>query len=102
MKKIIPITLTLLFVCFASTSLADKGSDRSKKDGYSSKGARIERHLDTKGDRIEQRFDRKADHAAARGKYRQICPSRRPPGVNTTASRSTSCTPAVTTRTSPC
>ena len=71
MKKIIPITLTLLFVCFVSTALADKVRDRSKKDGYASKGARIERHLDTKGDRIEQRFDRKADHAAARGKYRQ-------------------------------
>jgi len=71
MKKIIPITLTLLFVFFASTALADKDGNRSKKDGYASKGARIERHLDTKGDRIEQRFDRKADHAAAQGKYRQ-------------------------------
>jgi len=71
MKKIIPITLTLLFVCFASTALADKGSNRSKNDGYSSKGARIERHLDAKGDRIEQRFDRKADRAANQGKYRQ-------------------------------
>jgi hypothetical protein len=71
MKKIIPITLALLFVCFASTAMADKGGNRSTKDGYTSKGARIERHLDAKGDRIEQRFDRRADRAAEQGKYRQ-------------------------------
>lgn len=71
MKKIIPITLTLLFVCFTATALADKGNSRGSHDGYSSKGDRIERHLDRKGDRIEQRFDRKADRAAERGNYRQ-------------------------------
>jgi hypothetical protein len=71
MKKIIPITLTLLFIFLASTALADKGGNRSKNDGYASKGDRIERHLDAKGDRIEQKFDRKADRAAERGNYRQ-------------------------------
>jgi hypothetical protein len=71
MKKIIPITLTLFFVCFASTALADKGNSRSNHDGYSSKGDRIERHLDAKGDRIEQKFDHKANRAAAQGNYRK-------------------------------
>lgn len=71
MKKIIPITLTLLFVCFTATALAEKGNSRGSHDGYSSKGDRIERHLDRKGDRIEQKFDRKADRAAERGNYRQ-------------------------------
>jgi len=71
MKKIIPITLTLLFVCFASTALADKGNSRSSHNGDSSKGDRVERHLDVKGDRIEQKFDRKADRAADQGNYRK-------------------------------
>lgn len=71
MKKILPITMTLLLVFFASTALAERGHDRNDRDGYSSRGERVERHLDKKGDRIERRFDRKADYAASQGKYRK-------------------------------
>ena len=71
MKKLIPITLTLLLVFFASTALAERGHNRHDNDGYNSKGDRIERHMDKKGDRIERRFDRRADHAADQGKYRK-------------------------------
>lgn len=60
MKKIIPVTLTLLLMLFAGTALADQGYGRGNQGGYSSKG-----------DRIEHQYDRKANHAADRGNYRQ-------------------------------
>lgn len=71
MKKIIPITLSLLLMFFASTALAERGSNNSQHNGYTSKGKRVERHLDARGDQIERHFDRKASRAADRGNYRQ-------------------------------
>lgn len=78
MQKIIPITLTLLLMFFATTASADRGRDRSNHDDYSTQGKRIDRHLDRVGNRIEHRFERiehrsehKAHRAEAKGKYRQ-------------------------------
>ena len=58
MRKILPITLTLLMVLLAGTAMADRNP-------------RVERRLDARGDRIEHRFEHKAVQAAAHGKYRQ-------------------------------
>jgi len=71
MKKIIPITLTLLLAFFATTALAERGHGRGNQDYYSTQGDRIDRHLDRLGNRIESRFEHKAGRAEAKGQYRQ-------------------------------
>jgi len=71
MKRIIPITLTLLLAFFATTALAERGHGRGNQDYYSTQGVRIDRHLDREGNRIEHRFEHKAYRAEAKGKYRQ-------------------------------
>ena len=70
MKKIIPATLTILLLIFANSAMADRGSDRGNRDGYVSKGKRVEKHLKARGDRIDRHFDRKAVRAYEKGKYR--------------------------------
>ena len=71
MKKIIPTTLAILLLLSANNAMADRGSERSNRDGYASQGKRVEQHLNTRGDRIDRHFDRKAGHAYARGNDRQ-------------------------------
>ena len=69
MKHLISIALTVSLVLISTTAFADRGNARGDRDGYYSRGERIERHLDRKGDRIQHRFEHKADRADARGKY---------------------------------
>ena len=67
MKKLLIISLALIFPLVASTAFADRG--HGGNGYYASKGDRIERHLDRKGDRIERHFYHKADRADSRGKH---------------------------------
>ncbi|MEJ2471320.1 MAG: hypothetical protein P8Y91_05755 [Desulfuromonadales bacterium] len=70
MKKLLIFGFTLAFIASATLAFAERGHGRNDR-GYTTKGAKIERHLDRKGDRIEHRFQQKARRADVRGHYRK-------------------------------
>jgi hypothetical protein len=69
MKNLLTISLTILMLLIATSAMAERGYNRGDHGHYSSKGDRIDRHLDRKGDRIQHRFEHKADRANARGRH---------------------------------